>query len=84
MEKQTSKQASPNKQVSGGFSSHANTQNAAREEEDQDTGLTADEEADQEVEDTDPVLDANDLEENNLSDEEADNIDWDEENSASQ
>lgn len=84
MEKQTSKQATPNKQAGGGFSSHANTQSAAREEEDLDTGLTADEEADQEVEDTDPVLDENDLEENDLSDEEADNIDWDEENSASQ
>ncbi|HWV66678.1 hypothetical protein [Chitinophaga sp.] len=84
MEKQTSKQATPNKQVSGGFSSHANTQNAAREEDDLATGLTSDEEADQEVEDADPVLDENDLEENDLSDEEADNIDWDEENSANQ
>jgi hypothetical protein len=84
MQKQTSKQAIPNKQVSGGFSSHANTQSAAeqnaREEDDLDTGLTADEEADEEAEDTDPALDENDLEENDLSDEEADNIEWDPDN----
>jgi hypothetical protein len=83
MQKQTSKQA-PNKQVSGGFSSRANIQSAAeeniREEDDLDTGLTADEEAYEEVEDTDPVLDENDLEENDLSDEEADNIEWDQDN----
>ncbi|MEZ2444365.1 hypothetical protein AB6805_21725 [Chitinophaga sp. RCC_12] len=82
MEKQASKQSTPDKQVSGGFSSHANTQSTAaqnsREEEDLDSGLTADEKADEEIEDTDPPLDENDLEENDLSDEEADNIEWDE------
>nr|WP_295866805.1 hypothetical protein [uncultured Chitinophaga sp.] len=43
----------------------------AREPED-----TPDEEENETVEDPDPVLDENDLEENSLSDEEADNIEW--------
>ncbi len=37
-----------------------------------------------EIEDTDPVLDEEDLEENNLSDEEADNIEWDPESGSPQ
>lgn len=40
----------------------------------QEPGDTPDEE--ETVEDPDPVLDENDLEENSLSDEEADNIEW--------
>jgi hypothetical protein len=79
MQKQTSNQSTPNKQVGGGFSSNANTQNAAREEEELNAGQeeeSEDEDITEAEEDTDPTLDENDLEENNLSDEEADNIEW--------
>jgi hypothetical protein len=41
-----------------------------------DPGDNPAEEENETVEDPDPVLDENDLEENNLSDEEADNIEW--------
>ncbi|WP_343744916.1 hypothetical protein [Chitinophaga sp.] len=41
-----------------------------------DPGNNPGEEDSETVEDTDPVLDEEDLEENSLSDEEADNIEW--------
>lgn len=78
MEKQAFKKTSTQQQASGGFTSNANPRAAIDEREEDVRNPDAEQqEEESEVEDPDPVLDENDLEENSLSDEEADNIEWD-------